>query len=168
MRSLSNGNERFAVVMCDLDRFKLLNDTHGHGAGDAALRLFADVLRHALREGDAVGRWGGEEFAFVMPGADAATAEATVNRLRVRLAGALAMGKGPVFTASFGIADSGMSRRGEELVQLADIALYRAKASGRDRACIADPAADGELPLVRHPDGAGSGIDIDAALAEDA
>ena len=59
LRALSAGASRFAVVMCDLDDFKMLNDTHGHAAGDAALRVFAEALRCTLRESDLVGRWGG-------------------------------------------------------------------------------------------------------------
>ncbi len=149
LRLLAADDQAFAVVMCDLDHFKLINDGHGHATGDAALRIFSDVLRHSLRDLDLVGRWGGEEFVFVLIGAHAKAATEQVDRLRSRLAGTLQRGKAPRFTASFGIADSTMSRRPDQLVRLADVALYQAKAEGRDRACIADPSAAFEALSVR-------------------
>lgn len=137
MRLLSSGDAEFVVVMCDLDHFKLLNDGQGHAAGDAALRVFSDVLRQSLRETDLVGRWGGEEFTFVLVNAQAGAAEEMVGRLRMRLADALKQANSPRFTSSFGIADSAQSRQPDQLVRLADMALYQAKAQGRDRACVA-------------------------------
>lgn len=159
LRSLAARNEAFAVVMCDLDRFKLLNDTHGRAAGDSALRLFAEVMRSAVRESDLAGRWGGEEFAIVMQDAHAQTAEETTQRLRKKLADALQHGKAPSFTASFGISDSSMSRNVGQLVQFADVALYQAKASGRDRACVADPTAMPDDMPVRRAEPSAQGID---------
>lgn len=165
MRQIALGDKPFAIVMCDLDRFKMLNDTHGHAAGDNALRSFSEVLRQSLRESDRAGRWGGEEFAFVLSGAAAVNAEEMVNRLRRRLAQALQMGKGPRFTASFGIADSSMSRRPDDLIRLADVALYQAKAQGRDRACIADPSVAGDG--TREAETSDVGIDQHAAAQAD-
>jgi diguanylate cyclase (GGDEF)-like protein len=167
-RSLVTGTAPFAVVMCDLDHFKRLNDTHGHAVGDSALRTFADVLRHSLRESDSVGRWGGEEFAFVLANADAQAAQQLVDRIRARLVTAVQMGKVPKFTASFGVADSTMSRRMDQLVQMADMALYQAKASGRDRACIADPSVQLDATPTRHAEMAGRGLDVEAAVSETA
>ncbi|MBL8325031.1 MAG: diguanylate cyclase [Rubrivivax sp.] len=164
LRQAALGDKPFAVVMCDLDRFKMLNDTHGHAAGDNALRTFSEVLRQSLRDHDRAGRWGGEEFAFVLVGAAAANAEEMIQRVRRRLAQALQMGKGLRFTASFGIADSTMSRRPEDLVRLADVALYQAKAQGRDCACVADPSAAPEP--VREAEVFGSGIDHATAHTE--
>jgi diguanylate cyclase (GGDEF)-like protein len=156
LRMLTGSDQTFAVVMCDLDHFKLLNDGHGHATGDAALRVFSDVLRHSLRDSDFVGRWGGEEFAFVLAGAHASAAAEQVERIRSRLVQALHRGKVPRFTASFGIADSGMSRRPDQLITLADVALYQAKAEGRDRACIADPSAHDGTHLLRRSEAAES------------
>jgi diguanylate cyclase (GGDEF)-like protein len=150
MRKIAGGKEPFAVVMCDLDHFKTLNDGHGHAAGDAALRIFSGVLRQSLRDSDLVARWGGEEFAFLLVGANAQAAAEQVERLRSRLTQTLRRGKTPYFTASFGIADSSMSRRPDWLIQMADLALYQAKVEGRDRACIADGSADfDEVPVRR-------------------
>jgi diguanylate cyclase (GGDEF)-like protein len=140
LHKLCGAEGDFSFVMCDLDHFKMLNDTHGHAAGDTALRIFSDVLRQSLRESDLVGRWGGEEFAFILQRLQAPAARELVDRLRSSLATALKLGKAPPFTASFGIADSTMTRRPEDLVRLADVALYQAKAEGRDRARVGNPS----------------------------
>jgi diguanylate cyclase (GGDEF)-like protein len=136
---------QYAFVLCDLDHFKKLNDTHGHDAGDKALRVFAEVLRACMRSEDMPARWGGEEFALVLARANAAQAGEAVERIRAALATALLAGTAPAFTASYGIADSSMEQQLEQLARLADDALYQAKESGRDRAVIAGnkAAADG-------------------------
>lgn len=127
-----------SVVMADLDKFKLLNDTHGHAAGDLALQRFAQVLRSATRPGDLFGRWGGEEFFLVLPDCTADQAVAALDRLRGTLARQAGSGGVPPFTASFGVAEFPRhSVSFDELIQLADKALYLAKESGRDRAVVA-------------------------------
>jgi diguanylate cyclase (GGDEF)-like protein len=123
----------FAFAMVDLDHFKQLNDTHGHDAGDRALKLFADVLREAVRQEDSPARWGGEEFAIVFRGATAPQAAVVLERVRTALAEALLASGVPPFTASFGIAESAGAGDFEQVVRLADEALYAAKAGGRDR-----------------------------------
>src|SRR5207248_3321077 len=77
----------FAVLMLDVDRFKHFNDTHGHQGGDEALRAVARALAAAIRAGDFAGRYGGEEFAAVLPDTDAAGAEAVAERVRERVEG---------------------------------------------------------------------------------
>jgi diguanylate cyclase (GGDEF)-like protein len=139
-------------VVCDLDRFKMLNDTHGHAAGDNALRLFADTVRSVLRAEDIAARWGGEEFTLVLPGADAAGAAATAERIRQSLAKRLLDARGPVFTSSYGVSDSSMGGSFEDLLRLADDALYRAKEAGRDRVCIASPGPLDRGAARRAPD----------------
>jgi diguanylate cyclase (GGDEF)-like protein len=133
----------FAIVMADLDFFKRLNDTQGHEAGDRALRLFADTARGVVRDRDHVVRWGGEEFALLLPGANAERAAEIVARLRAALAQAHLVSGTPIFTASFGISDSTMGRDRETLIRLADEALYRSKQSGRDTCSLGDPQAPG-------------------------
>lgn len=119
-----------AVIMADLDHFKRLNDTQGHAAGDAALRCFAAAVARAAGQGTVVGRYGGEEFGLVFPGADAAVARDWAEKLRAELAARAS------FTVSFGLAVGTGSRQDfMELVARADEALYRAKAAGRDRVC---------------------------------
>jgi len=133
--------QRVAVAFGDLDHFKTLNDTHGHEAGDRALRLFARIVKEAMRTNDLAARWGGEEFVLVFHSSDASVATAALERLRDSLRVALATGTTPHFTVSFGLADSDMSHDIGELVNLADDALLMAKQTGRDKVVTADPAA---------------------------
>src|SRR5688572_22475908 len=150
----------FAVVMADLDYFKRLNDTMGHDAGDRALKLFADTARGVVRDRDHVVRWGGEEFAMILPGANAERAVEVVERLRAALAQGHLVSGTPIFTASFGVADSTMTRDRENLVRIADDALYRSKQEGRDRCSVGDPQIMGLAPARRERDQSGAVVDI--------
>jgi diguanylate cyclase (GGDEF)-like protein len=165
LHSITASGEPYALVMCDLDRFKLLNDTHGHATGDTALRVFTDVMRTSVREGDLAGRWGGEEFIMVLCGCDARAALEIVDRMRAKLAATLKLGKTPVFTASFGIADSSMSGQSQDLIQFADGALYQAKSAGRDRACITDLSHQATEHIVRRAELSGVGLEAEAMVS---
>ena len=145
VRRLLSAGEPYAFVLADLDHFKMLNDKHGHAAGDRALRQYADVLRSATRDGDLASRWGGEEFAILFSGADAARALEVVERIRAMLATILGTSGSVVFTASYGIADSTMSSRFDHVLRMADRAMYTSKRLSRDRATIgsASDLADG-------------------------
>jgi diguanylate cyclase (GGDEF)-like protein len=149
----------FAFVMADLDFFKRLNDTQGHEAGDRALKLFAETASGVVRDRDHVVRWGGEEFALLLPGANAERAAEVVGRLRVALAQAHLLSGSPVFTASFGISDSTMTRERETLIRLADEALYRSKQAGRDCCTVGDVQLTGTLVTRRERD-QGAVVDI--------
>jgi diguanylate cyclase (GGDEF)-like protein len=127
-----------SLAVADLDAFKAINDTHGHGAGDRALRLFAQVAQAALRDADLFGRWGGEEFVFALPDVDRHDAVGVLDRIRVKLAEAHT-GDHPQFTASFGTTDSSQAESLEQLVQIADSGLYQSKHEGRDRVTIGEP-----------------------------
>ncbi len=123
-----------SVVLADLDGFKAVNDAHGHAVGDEVLRTFAAVLRETLRESDVAGRWGGEEFLLLLPGADEDGAADLAERIRAALPSRSIAGVTELrVTASFGVAEHGLQPDGEELVAAADAALYRAKRAGRDR-----------------------------------
>jgi diguanylate cyclase (GGDEF)-like protein len=159
LANLMSVDAAFAVVMADLDFFKRLNDTLGHEAGDRALKLFADIARGVVRDRDHVVRWGGEEFAMLLPGVNAERAEEVVGRLRAALAQAHLVAGTPVFTASFGIADSTMARDRESLIRLADEALYRSKQGGRDCCTVADPKTAGTV-IVRRERDQGAVVDI--------
>jgi diguanylate cyclase (GGDEF)-like protein len=159
LASLLAVDSAFAVVMADLDSFKRLNDTMGHEAGDRALKLFADTARSVVRDRDHVVRWGGEEFALLLPGANADRAAEVVSRLRSALAQAHLLTGTPIFTASFGIADSTMGRDRETIIRLADEALYRSKQAGRDCCTVGDPQLAGPAGLRRERD-QGAVVDI--------
>jgi diguanylate cyclase (GGDEF)-like protein len=135
-----------AVALLDLDHFKTVNDTFGHPAGDRVLQEAARVLGATLRQNDAVGRFGGEEFLLLMPHTTRAEAEVVLERCRAQLA-ALDLradnGERIPVSASFGFAVNGGSPAitGDLLVQAADQALYRAKQAGRNRVAAGDAAA---------------------------
>ncbi|MFG1926327.1 putative bifunctional diguanylate cyclase/phosphodiesterase [Cryptosporangium sp. NPDC048952] len=133
---------RPALLLIDLDGFKAVNDTRGHGAGDQLLVAVAGRLRGAVRATDTVARLGGDEFAVLLPGASAsadATGVATV--ILERIAEPVALGEGtPVSVrASVGIALADGSATAETLLRDADLALYEAKESGKNRYRVADP-----------------------------
>lgn len=137
-RAVLRNGTRFAVVMADLDHFKSLNDTFGHAAGDAALRVFAEVMQASVRAEDLVARFGGEEFALLLHGANPTVAVETAERVREALALNLTAGDTPQFTASFGVVESSQGTTLEELLRLADFALYAAKDQGRNRVVVSD------------------------------
>lgn len=137
VHSLMREERAFALVMCDLDNFKMLNDAHGHEAGDRALRLFASTLKTSLRPGDHAARFGGEEFLLVFPDEAAEGAESAVERLREELAIAGSSGGAPTFTASFGISDRRHGTTLDEILKHADDALLRAKREGKNRVLVA-------------------------------
>jgi diguanylate cyclase (GGDEF)-like protein len=124
------------VILLDIDHFKKINDTYGHFAGDAVLRETAARLRGNMRDYDEVGRYGGEEFLVVLPNCDMEQAANQAERMRHRLHATPMVVDGieiPV-SASFGVTVSDGSERGPDLfVRVADEALYRAKANGRNQ-----------------------------------
>lgn len=132
-------HQPLSLIMLDLDRFKQLNDSVGHDAGDAALRKLADCFKHDLRAVDWAARFGGDEFALILPQAYAEGARIVAERLRARIATIEIPGFGNL-SASLGIATfplQGPSRT--DLVVAADAALYSAKRAGRNRVCVFEP-----------------------------
>jgi two-component system, cell cycle response regulator len=124
------------VLVVDIDHFKQLNDTHGHAAGDVALREVSALFEGVLRPSDSVGRYGGEEFLIVLPDCELAGALATAERVRETVAGCkLRLAERSVsVTVSIGAAvTGGQCIESAELIALADAALYRAKRNGRNR-----------------------------------
>ena len=138
-----------AIAMGDLDSFKLINDTYGHGTGDEVLRHVSKTMRDSVRRYDSVGRFGGEEFLIVLPGCDRANAMGHAERLRESVSRIIV--ETPIGsvrpTLSLGVASSDCLNVTEAagLIEAADAALYRAKRGGRNRVDLA-PAL--ELPMV--------------------
>jgi diguanylate cyclase len=128
-----------AVGLLDIDNFKQLNDTLGHQTGDEALKFLAQRVKQALRPGDLVARYGGEEFVVLLPGTPVEEAQAAVTRLQRGLSAELFMheGKQTFVTFSAGVT---LHRDGETLesaLERADVALYEAKRTGKNRTCVA-------------------------------
>lgn len=126
-----------SVILCDLDRFKNINDRYGHEAGDAALVQAAHVLREALRESDALGRWGGEEFIAVLPASTVDGAMEVAERMRIAIERTRLPGLGQGTTISLGVATrtqiADPVAAWDSMVKEADQSLYRAKREGRNR-----------------------------------
>ncbi|MCA1815170.1 MAG: sensor domain-containing diguanylate cyclase [Acidobacteria bacterium] len=132
LRLATRMRQPVSLIMLDIDHFKRVNDTHGHDAGDAALRFLADVLRDELRGVDTAARYGGEEFAVILPQANLEGALIVAERLRTRLENTDIPGIGRI-TASFGIATFPLHANScAQLVSAADHALYEAKHAGRN------------------------------------
>lgn len=131
-----------ALLMLDLDHFKRINDNYGHAAGDQTLCHFADLIRATLRTTDISARLGGEEFAILLPGAAQADAMIIAERLRKQVeTAAIPHGNGPIrYTVSIGCTSLRAfdATRTDQALHRADIALYQAKAAGRNRTCWHD------------------------------
>lgn len=136
------GQVRMGVVIFDLDRFKAINDSYGHLAGDTVLESFGLLLRQLARHGDVVGRFGGEEFVAFLPGASLADAAAFAERIReAALANPVTVDETIhiSYTVSAGVSAIPDSAENlEEALRIADERLYRAKRSGRNRVIAAD------------------------------
>ncbi|MGA2013268.1 MAG: GGDEF domain-containing protein [Solirubrobacteraceae bacterium] len=126
------------LIICDLDRFKDVNDSYGHQRGDRVLRDCADAMRSALRSFELVYRYGGEEFVIVLPGADLAEGREVAERVRASVAASRPGGLDLTLSAGIGIA-SGPAVELTSLFRAADTALYDAKHAGRDRVAISEP-----------------------------
>lgn len=129
-----------ALIMFDLDHFKLLNDTYGHLGGDLVLIETAKVISSLLRLGDLFGRYGGEEFAIILPNTDIVGALDVAERIRVAISkNVINFQESEIkVTASVGVAViSEEDNRYEDLISNTDLALYDAKASGRNIVCVA-------------------------------
>jgi diguanylate cyclase (GGDEF)-like protein len=130
------GQGPLAVALLDIDWFKRINDSLGHGAGDEVLRRFAGVLKDQLRAADALARWGGEEFLLLMPGTRLDDARVVLERLRTRVCA------GEVFNSiandlkvsfSAGLVEVVEGESQDAAIDRADRALYQAKQNGRNR-----------------------------------
>jgi diguanylate cyclase (GGDEF)-like protein len=160
VRRAIRAGDSLALLLVDIDHFKRVNDTHGHLAGDLVLQGVADVLRQAVRDADVVGRFGGEEFVVLLPGADAAEACRIAERLRQQVsAGSTVLAADQVrVTVSIGVAVFGVHGRDlAGLLASADLAMYLAKESGRNQVCLFDQRSkrDPAPEMMINPRGSG-------------
>jgi diguanylate cyclase (GGDEF)-like protein len=143
-----------SVLMVDLDHFKRVNDTHGHATGDAVLAFLGGLLESITRGADLVFRYGGEEFAILAPETPTAAAHFLSERIRGAVASRSADATpAGAQTISVGVAGTDLWMNpivSNTLFYAADVALYRAKAAGRDRVCVYEPAEDSEDLLEYH------------------
>lgn len=126
-----------ALVLMDIDHFKRLNDTFGHADGDAVLAQTGDIILQAARSTDICGRFGGEEFAILLPEVDAHAGAVLAERIRAMVQTAFA-DTPYLVTASFGVASGHPGVKADDLIRATDAALYRAKHNGRNRVWMAE------------------------------
>ena len=142
------GSSSLAVLMADIDDFKTINDTFGHQIGDAVLQLVGRILRAAVRVFDVCARYGGDEFAILMPSSDQSSASACAERVRQRVSEYGAQDEGlprlPRMTMSIGVASINAGDAPADLIGRADRCLYQAKAAGKNRVRVSS-----ELSNVR-------------------
>jgi diguanylate cyclase (GGDEF)-like protein len=138
-------NHPVALIVLDVDNFKRINDKRGHYAGDLALQKLSAILMRCTRSSDVCGRMGGEEFAVLLPNATVEQAKTTAERIRITVANTPITIDDDKFniTVSLGIAAGGVGS--EDLLKMADKAMYRAKETGRNQVCHYSSSVDGAL-----------------------
>lgn len=137
-----------SLILFDLDHFKRVNDTWGHAAGDTVLVAVADQVTHLIRYPDILARWGGEEFAILLPQTSLKGAALVAEKVRQHLESYLHPGIGQV-TSSFGVATLKPSERWESWFKRVDLALYQAKAEGRNKVIVNDDFLETPLSYVK-------------------
>ena len=120
------------LIMCDIDKFKDINDKYGHNAGDNILKLISKVMKNSIRKSDFIARWGGEEFVFIISNTDINLVRTIADKLRKSVEDTDFRAPNNV-TASFGLALFEENDNEESLIGRADKALYQAKKNGRNR-----------------------------------
>lgn len=143
-RRCQRGQRTMLLAQMDIDHFKSINDTYGHGVGDLALQAFAEVVRDNIRSADLLARWGGEEFVLLLSDTDLDGALLTLNRVRLAVQRKVIHSALPGLrmTVSIGLAEHAAGESLEATLERADQALYRAKHAGRNRVTV------GTLPAV--------------------
>jgi diguanylate cyclase (GGDEF)-like protein len=132
-----HSRKALCLMMLDVDNFKTFNDQYGHIAGDSVLVAVAEALREYLRPTDLVARFGGDEFAVLLPDLKLKQARQTAERIRQQIAGLSPASLSSAITVSIGIADRAENDDVVSLVQRADAAMYDAKEAGRNRVAVA-------------------------------
>ena len=147
-RRCLRGKSTMLLVVMDLDHFKVINDRYGHAAGDRALQCFADTVRQAIRSGDVLARWGGEEFVLLLTNVELPVAKAMLERVGRTLQNTL-VPQAPHqlrITVSCGLALHVAGESPEATLERADRALYEAKHLGRNRVVVAETPSPSDMP----------------------
>jgi diguanylate cyclase (GGDEF)-like protein len=141
-------SRRFCIALIDVDRFKVVNDTHGHNVGDEVLASVASIIASGLRETDVVARWGGEEFLVMFTDTDCAAAELVLSRIQMMLAASMVSETAPGLHVTFsaGLTHYDAEEMLTRTIDRADRALYAAKAAGRDRVVRLEPGQSEPRP----------------------
>lgn len=144
-----SGHHRFCLALIDLDHFKRVNDTHGHGVGDDVLRHFAQIAQRALRDTDVLARWGGEEFLVLLNDTTTEQANVGLERVREMLSQAVMSSAVPGLRTTFsaGLTPYDGTEPLDLCIERADRALYAAKAAGRNRTMVEPAPAS---PVILH------------------
>ncbi len=144
LRSARRYEQPISVIMCDIDKFKSINDKHGHDIGDAVIKAFANCLSNMLRNDDILARYGGEEFVIILPQANDLAVMLVAERMREEAeALAIRIPNGQLrFTVSFGVCQVTDFSDIEISISEADTAMYQAKNSGRNRVCLYENRED--------------------------
>jgi diguanylate cyclase (GGDEF)-like protein len=148
MQRVDRYDTPLSLVLFDVDHFKKINDTHGHGIGDQVLVHLSRFALKLTRSNDLLARWGGEEFLILLPGADGSMAFHAAEKLRDAI-GKTAFDEVGSVTCSFGVAQYTPGETTDEFIARADAALYRAKTGGRNQVKLALQAGPGQLPSLR-------------------
>jgi diguanylate cyclase (GGDEF)-like protein len=125
-------NHSFCIILFDIDNFKSVNDTYGHQVGDNILVEMAQRIKNSMRKSDTFARWGGEEFAIILPQSRVKTAVKIANNLRLKIANN-AFEDGLSITCSFGVCEYKKSYELEDLIECVDKKLYFAKSEGKNQ-----------------------------------
>lgn len=151
VKRTNRNNTKFCYVMLDIDNFKLINDTYGHAAGDRVIRQLSHLLKQRLRATDIVGRYGGEEFAVIMPDTNINDASLVINEIRKTFSNLQQQENDAIYHCTFsaGIAEYPSYPDAAELHNAADKMLYKSKQSGKNR--IFEAPANSQIVKQRHP-----------------
>lgn len=145
------GTRSLSVIFLDVDKFKKINDTYGHKAGDQVLVDLTRLLQHETYSGEVIARYGGEEFVVICPDTDLQAAVRRAERLRSAIAKSSIGGIGGLsVTSSFGVSTGRLGDSVQTILERADACLYRAKETGRNKTCWEDQENDGSAEQVEH------------------